>query len=402
MKILFLSPRFPHPPLKGDQVRSYNQIRHLSRHNDVWLVALSDQPVDKEDYQKVSAYCRNIEVVHVPKWKALVQAAFGFFVQQRSLNESYFHSPAFAEAVSRHMSDVAPDVVHVQLVRMAEYAHVDAEIGMAIDFIDALSLNLQRRAERASWVTAWLWREEEKRVRGLENNALRDFDSAFVTSSVDRDHLCEESCTSSCKDVKVIPNGVDLDHFSFGGQEGREKNLIAFTGNMSYKPNVEAVKYFAESVFGRIRKRRNDIRFHIAGADPTLSVRQLERFEGIEVLGFVPSMVDVLHRATIAVCPLQSGAGIQNKVLEAMGAGAPIVATPLAVAGVRGAEPGKHFVQADDAEGLADVVLQLLNDEKRRKVLARSARQFVESEYDWAATVDTMEDAFRSAASKSG
>jgi len=392
MRILFLAPRFPYPPLKGDQVRAYNQIRHLSRNHEIGLVALTDQPVTQNEREEVEKYCDVIEIVKTTKWRALFRAAVGFFIKKDSVNESYFSSPNFSVAIERVVSQLPPDVVHVQLVRLTRYAREVVDVGRSIDFIDALSLNLKRRVERAAPPISWFWREEMGRVRRLEEETLQQFESAFVTSAVDRAHLCVDASASDCQGkVHVIPNGVDLDQFAFGPQSKRESNTILFTGNMSYKPNIDAVKYFVNHIFGKIRAEREDVRFQIAGAKPTATVRALARTDGVEVLGFVSSIADTLHRATLAVCPLQSGAGIQNKVLEAMATGTPVVSTSLAVAGVEGAKPGKHFVLADAKKAFSTAVLQLLDDEERRASMAAAGREFVESEYRWSATVDQME-----------
>lgn len=380
--------------LKGDQVRSFNQIRHLSKDHDVSLLALSTKEIDPEDREKVAKYCSVIEVVHTSKWKSLIRAAIRFIIYGDSLNESYFSSPSVTQSLRAIVDRANPDVVHAQLIRMAEYVSSLTGVITSIDFIDALSLNLERRAEQASMLTSWLWTVERRRVRILEREALRKFQAAFVTSRVDHDHLCENKPSASEK-LTIIPNGVDLDHFAFGGQEERSQNTLLFTGNMSYKPNIEAVEYFTDCVFGDIRDQRGEVEFKIAGANPTRNVQTLEREEGVSVLGFVPSIAQILREATIAVCPLQSGAGIQNKVLEAMATGTPVVATSLAVAGVEGAQAGTHFLRADTESEFVDATLKLLDDEALRIELATAARKLIESKYDWSSTVACMDEELR-------
>lgn len=388
-RIVVLTPRFPYPLLKGDQVRAYHHIRYLSRRHDVFLVALSDRPVEQSEREEIEQFCQRVEVVRISRMLSYVRAIYGFLVHGRSLNESYFQTSRFSNTVRKVMRTAQPEVVHCLTVRIARATSAISDAGTSIDLIDALSLNLERRVEQATAPVKWFWEFERTRVKTLEEEMLQKFQHAFVTSRVDRDHLKEFASES---DVAVIPNGVDIDDFAFGSISDRESDLLVFTGNMSYEPNVEAVEYFVQSIFPKIKKRRPQVRFQIAGVHPAPSVQDLDRVDGVEVLGFVASIAEVLRRATMSVCPLRSGAGIQNKVLEAMATGTPVVASSLAVAGVGGSEAGKHYVVADKPEEFAQATLELLDDIERQKRLGKQARSFVEKNYGWESTVDELEN----------
>jgi glycosyltransferase involved in cell wall biosynthesis len=229
-------------------------------------------------------------------------------------------------------------------------------------------------------------------VEALEQRALEHFDHSFVTSEVDQRSLEAEKARN---ELTVVPNGVDLQKFTPGSFNERASQELIFTGNMSYAPNVKAVSYFVEKVFPLVRREFPDVKFLIAGAEPAGAVSRLNQFEGVEVLGFVDSIAECLQHATISVCPLKSGAGIQNKVLEAMATGTPVVATSIAVEGIRGGEDGVHYVVGEEAEEFAAQVNYLLGDSDARVQLGEQARQFVEKNYAWKTQVEKMIERFR-------
>ena len=233
----------------------------------------------------------------------------------------------------------------------------------------------------------WLFRLEAKRMAHYERELISSFDQQVVSSPLDKEAI------GTCETLHVIPNGVNVEDFPYT-ENGREDNLIVFTGRMGYFPNAEAALYFATRVFPLILRQVPDARFLIVGADPPRRVRQLARLPGVEVTGYVPHIQDYLARATVTVAPMQGGTGIQNKVLEAMASGTPVVATPCALTGIE-AQDGEHLLVAQDAKGLAEQVVRLLKDPALRCRLARSARRLVEEKYTWERSVAMLEEVYR-------
>jgi glycosyltransferase involved in cell wall biosynthesis len=342
--------------------------------------------------KSVSKYCKELELVRVSSIWSLIYAVFSFFIQGRSVNESYFYDVEIKRAVEKVVKNVSPDVMHCCMIRTAQFGFQFSGGKTSIDFIDALSLNLERKIEESPWWKRWFWRIERRRVEALERKALEYFDCSFVTSEVDKKSLEAEKVRN---ELTIVPNGVDLQKFSPAGFDKRASQELVFTGNMSYTPNVKAVTYFAEKVLPFVRDKYPNVDFKIAGAAPVRAVSRLDKLEGVEVLGFVDSIAECLQNATIAVCPLQSGAGIQNKVLEAMATGTPVVATPIAVEGIRGGEDGIHYVVGEEAEQFATQVNYLLADSEFRIQLGGQARRFMEEHYTWKAQVEKMIERLR-------
>jgi sugar transferase (PEP-CTERM/EpsH1 system associated) len=415
MTIVYVTPRFPYPSLKGDQVRAFNQIKELSKSNEIYLVSFRKSSVKKKSKKVVQKYCKKIEIVNASKIKSFISAAYEFLVSGRSINETYFCNTDLHRTVEDLVRSVNPDLLHCSMIRAAPCGFNlttanHTELVQSIDFIDALSLNLERKTEQSPWWQRWLWWLELARVKKLEKVALHRFDLAFVTSDIDRRTLSAlvdlessgrlekpgttEGDRVQASEVCVIPNGVDIEKFEFGGIEDRSERDIVFTGNMSYAPNVVAVCHFVDTIFSRVREAYPEIRFHVVGAEPTRSVKRLNRTDGVDVHGFVNSIAEHLRGAALSVCPLQTGAGIQNKVLEAMATGTPVVASPVAMEGIRGAEASTHYAEGNDPDAFANAVLELLRNKERRTQMGRRARRFIEENYTWQAQAEKMVERF--------
>jgi len=279
------------------------------------------------------------------------------------------------------------NLVHVQLARMAPVADGLGSVPKVLDFIDAVSLNMRRRAIQERGPVRWLFHFEAQRMARYEQKLILSFDQQVVSSPLDKRAI------GAYESLHVIPNGVEAGDFPYNEGE-REDNLIVFTGRMGYFPNADAAVYFATQVFPLILRKEPDARFLIIGADPSRRVRRLARLPGVEVTGYVHRIQDYLVRASVAVAPMQAGSGIQNKVLEAMASGTPVVATPNALGGIE-AQDGKHVLVARDTEGLAEQVVQLLRDPSLRPRLANNARRLMEDKYTWERSLAMLEEVYR-------
>ena len=386
MKILFIASRFPYPPIQGDRVRAYHFLRLLSRQHSITLVAPVSGPIDRRAQQIVTQLCERWMPVRVSQWQSIAHF-IRFPFSDLPLQTLYFCPPVIQKCVHTLLQEKPFDLIHVQLARMAPVADGLSGVPKVIDFIDALSLNMRRRAVRERWPMKWLFHLEARRMARYERELVSSFDQQIVSSPLDKEAI------GACESLHVIPNGVAIEDFPYS-EDGRENNLIVFTGRMGYFPNAEAAFYFATQVFPLIRRPVQDARFLIVGADPPQRIRQLAKLPGVEVTGYVPRVQDYLAQATVAVAPTQAGTGIQNKVLEAMAAGAPVVATPYALGGIEAVD-GDHLLVAEDAEGLAEQVVRLLRDSALRRHLTRNARRLVEEKYTWERSVAMLEKVYR-------
>ena len=294
--------------------------------------------------------------------------------------------PSVQRVVQQLMTQESFDLIHVQLARMAPSVTGIDQIPKVLDFVDALSLNMWHRSQRERWPVRWLFDLEARRMGRYEKQLITSFDVQVVSSSHDKRAI------GDYKTLHVVPNGVSLEDFPYT-EDRREGKVIVFTGRMAYFPNTEAAVYFATQVFPLIQRKEPDARFLIVGAAPPRRVWRLARLNGVEVTGYVSRVHDYLSKAAVAVAPMLSGTGIQNKVLEAMASGVPVVATPRAVSGTE-AVAGEHLLVAQDAEDFAECVLRLLTEPNLGRRVARNARRLVEEKYTWQRCVAALEEVY--------
>ncbi len=397
MRILFLTPRFPYPPLKGDTLRVYHQLRVLSKRHHITLISMAESPVIRSDYEHIAELCEHVSVVALPKWRTIANLGAGV-VSRQPMQVSYYRAAQFKRQLRTALTGERFDVVHTTLIRMLPYVWTLKDPPVVVDLIDSLSLNLADRRAQVRGPKRLGYEIEYRRVRDYERAVVAHFPALIVSSAADHEILSgkgsgirDQGSVSKSRSlipdprspITVIPNGVDLERFPFHEQMGRDSDTLVFTGNMGYHPNEEAVLWFVSHVWPLLRSKHPGLRFQIVGTNPSERVRTLTAIgTGIEVLGRVDDVTAYLGKATIAVCPMRSGSGIQNKVLEAMSVGAPVVATSIANRGVQGI-PERDLLIADDPSEFAASVARLLNEPDARANLAQSARTFVEQNYLW-------------------
>lgn len=384
MRILFAASRFPHPLFQGDRVRGYHQLRLLSRRHSIVLLVPAPEWDDKS-LRAIRPFCERIEVVPASFWRRVCRLGRAPFTAL-PLQTIYFYDPCFRQRMQALLQERAFDLVHVQLMRMAPVVDGLAAVPKVIDLIDALSLNMTRRVQRERGPLAWITALEAHRAQLYERALARQYDQLIVSSALDKQAIGEYN------NLHVIPNGVDTEAFPFA-EGDRDPHTIIFAGRMGYFPNADAAIWFARQVFPLVRRQAPQARFLIVGADPPMPVRQLGQSPGVVVTGCVPRIQDWIARATVAVAPMQAGSGIQNKVLEAMACGAPVVATPYALAGIE-ANDSEHLLVAQDAETFAGQVVRIMRDGACARRLARNARRLVGDQYTWDRSVAMLEQAY--------
>ncbi len=388
MRLLFLASRPPYPPLQGDRLRAYHFLRHLRKRHHITLVAPVPHPLSAEENAANAALAARWVPVPLRRSEQ-IRNLLAFLGRALPLQTLLFATPSLRRVVRTLLEQEPFDLVHVQLARVAPAVPETSPIPRVLDFIDALSLNMARRAQQESWPRNWLFRWEARRMAAYERRLVRLFTQQVITSATDK------AAIGDFPTLHVIPNGVDVEQFPFHPGP-RQPGLIVFTGRMGYFPNEEAAVFFATQVFPRIRARYPEARFVIVGADPSPRVRSLASQPGITVTGFVPRVQDYLARAWVAVAPLQAGTGIQNKVLEAMAMGAPVVATPYALGGIA-ARAGEHVLVASTPEQLATAVLQVLTQPDLARRLAQAGRAFVTAHHSWEEATARLEAVYAAA-----
>jgi len=391
--LLFLSHRIPYPPDKGDKIRAWNILRYLSRTHRIHLGCFIDDPADRQDLAPLAAHCADLTCLpldpRAQRLKALLRLR-----RRQPLSLGYFQDRRLQRWVDAKLADGAIDSVYVFSSAMAGYVMHAKVARRVLDMVDVDSEKWTAYAETARFPARHVWAREGRTLLAFERLAAARFDHSLFVS----EHEWQRFVTLAPETVdrtSWVSNGVDFDHFSpahgfvppFAG-EGAD---LVFTGRMDYRPNIDAVRWFAREVLPVLRRRVPTARFWIVGAAPTNEVRALTRLSGVEVTGRVPDTRPYLAAADVVVAPLGIGRGIQNKLLEAMAMARPVVATPEAFQGVR-AEPGRDILLASGVDETVQRIADVLDG--RHATMGAAARCAVEASHQWSVTLRPLDRLF--------
>lgn len=377
MRILFLSHRFPYPPTFGSKVRAFNVIRHLARRHEVTVLSLARSKEELEQDQGIAPYCHGYKafLVRNPVQAAKIALTLPSTI---SASEAFFHSAALQREVDRQLGARSFDFVFAHCSAVGRYVdHVDG-LPMLMDLCDVDSRKWGDYVAFKRWPLTLGYRWEAWRVEQAERRAAGRFDRVTVATAGEVRTLAEMGIRDG---VDWFANGVDLDFFA-PSDEPADPNLISFVGRMDYFPNEQCMVEFCADVWPELRRVRPGLHLQIVGAEPTSRVRALARYEGVSVTGAVPDVRPYVRRSALTIAPLRIARGTQNKILESMAMGVPVVASRIAAAGVD-AVAGEHLLVADDPAESCDAVLGLLADPSRRSELARAGRERVRTHHAW-------------------
>ena len=384
-RVLYFTHRVPFPPDKGDRIRTYHLLRELSRQADVWLLALADEPVTLAVEEQLSQLCQEMAIVPVHSLGRWWQAGCSLLAG-KSLSEGLFHSPAAEKILNRWVatanfstlvassSALAPSLIRVR-------QHVSPAASLVVDLIDVDSQKWLDYAGNTWGPRRRLYRLEGLRVRQLERLIATEADTIAVVSAAEARLLDQFTQPGT---ATVAENGVDLEYFRPLAPtiDSIEQSLVAFVGAMDYRPNVDAVTWFAETVWTGVREQDPDARFRIIGRNPARAVRALHGRNGIEVTGAVADIRPEVAPAAVIVAPLRIARGVQNKILEAMALGKAIVASPPTLNALP-VTPGREVLRAETVTDWLTAICHLLQTPARRRELGDAARAYVEQHHHW-------------------
>ncbi|HVM62381.1 MAG TPA: glycosyltransferase family 4 protein [Verrucomicrobiae bacterium] len=398
MRILTLISKFPWPLTDGAVIRDFNLLREAAKRHDVSLLCFLFQPSDREQFDALRPYCKNIVGIDLvrPKWRTLANAAWSLVGEEPFITREYWQAE-MAGALEKFVDEERIDVVHSHFLHMSQYVgHKRA----AVFVHDAHNLEhvLWQRMERTTTnplKKAFIHSQYGKLVR-LQQHVARASEKCVVLSDDDRaeyQRICPEA------DVTTVPNGADVDYWTPGATNGAvEPSSILYFGNLSWPPQADAAVYFHDKILPRIRERVPDAKFYIVGQNPPETVKSLAG-DNVIVTGFVPDMREHVARAAAVVMPLRAGAGTKHRVFQALCMKKPVVCTAVAAEGIALAD-GETALLADDPETFANATVSLLQNAALRQRLGERGRQLVLDRYDWRAIYERLEEAFQEAVRK--
>jgi len=382
MKVLFLTPRLPYPPAGGDKVTVYSHIRLLSPLvESIHLLSLIEDDRETESARALQSEFPNltVETIRLSRTRSRCNAVLGLAASAEPLQVHYYHSARFARRAAELARENAFDACYAHLVRMAPYARNLPVPVKTLCMTDCLTLRYERSAPYAKGIARHIERIERERMAAFETRCTEDFLFSIVVTDLDRQKLLELGARGQ---IVVIPFGVDLGMFCPEESERRDSDTVVFLGNLHSAPNRDAVRYFVDTIWPRIRKRKPSARFIIVGVNAPSWIQRLHGKKGIEVAGAVADVRPFLRRAACTVCPMRIGAGIQTKNLESLALKTPVVSTTVGFEGLE-AQEGEGVLVADSPQEFADRVLLVLTDSGQRTRLGEAGRRIIEERYDW-------------------
>lgn len=385
MRLLYLTHTCPYPPNKGDRIRCFNILKHLSHQHEVEII----YPTFSNDHAECKAallhYCRSVKTANISPLLSYMRCLVGFFTRQ-PLTTPFFYS----KKLERLIQVDGFDLVLVDCSSMARYV-LDEPIPKILDFVDIDSEKWKRYAITSSFPKNFIYRLEAKRLLRFEAKLCRIFDSCLVVSNT------EKQLAQDKTNLVVVANGIDLQLFTPQGKTS--EHIIVFTGAMNYLPNVDGVIYFHNEILPLIRRQIPTVKFIIAGMQPSAKIRALADDYTI-VTGFVSDIREYLSKADVCVVPLRIAKGIQNKILEAMAMKIPVVATSNANSGINATDK-TEIMLADSPDDFAKATVRLLKDSKLRDTITKNARDFVEKNFCWEKNLETLDNLISFIGSKS-
>ena len=392
MKILYVTPSFQHPAMRGP-TRCYHFIKELSQRHKITLMALTNCEVAEAPLREMAAYTERIEIFSANgKSNSQTAAAFGNVpvvgkkvkraLQRRAGIEQM--KQAFLQLAQREAYDVV--LFHGKSI----FSIIENwnNRPLVIDFCDATSMRYQNKMDYASPAKRLWYSLRYRQIKQIEDRMIAKTPHVAFVSWRDR-----EAVLGAEEHGRVVPIGVDH-HYWTRRTHNPRPHCLAFTGVMNYAPNEDAAIYLLDHVAPLVRRQIPNLEILLIGRDPTPALQEkAKQYPGVTVTGFVDDVRPYLERASVFAAPLRFGSGIQNKVLEAMSMEIPVVTTSLAEAGLRvdGAS-NPPVVVADGEEKFANSLITLFRQKDQRERLAREGRRFVENHFVWSSSAAKLEE----------
>lgn len=373
-RLLILTPRFPYPVVGGDRLRIYQVCKALSRRFSLTLLSLCESDAEMAMPLPDDGIFDRVERVFLDRRRSYLNTLLALWTTT-PLQVAYYRSTAFAKVVE----DLLPehDGVLSHLIRCAEYVK-NTDKPRILEMTDAISLNYERvrQLKNAGGLKAQVYRIEASRLLAYEREIVEAFDLSVLVSETDKAHLVGARHSK----VMVCSNGVALEHLSFRDRRD-SKPVIVYIGNMTSVQNMDACLYFAREVMPLVSQQVSAT-FRVVGRINDSDAAKLQAYPDVVVTGPVDDMAAAVEDARIGVCPVRLAAGVQNKVLEYMALGLPVVTSSIGLEGIE-AEPEKDLLVADSPGGYAEAIARLWKDEALRTRLATNGHRYVNAHHQW-------------------
>lgn len=369
---------------KGDKLRAYHQLRELNNRNDVILCCLTTEESREKDLNEVRKICNELHVFQLAKWRIYLNLFFALF-SRKPFQVHYFYQRSIHKSIQKIISETEPDHIFCQLLRTAEYAKAEHNYHKTIDYQDAFSKGMERRAELAVFPFREIFSLERKRLVAYENIIFEYFETKVIISEEDRKYIYHPER----QNIHIITNGIDTDFFHPSANRTEEYDLV-FVGNMSYPPNIETAEFIVEKVLPLLIAEFPQIKLLLAGAEPSKRVQALANQKGVTLKAGLEDIREAYGSGKIFFAPMLIGTGLQNKLLEAMAMEKPCVTSDLANKALM-AVHGENILVGETLEDYAREISELMRNSDLRRRLGEKGRIYVQENFSWKSSTNELE-----------
>lgn len=387
VNILYVCHRFPYPPKRGGKIRPFNMVRHLAAQGHrVTVASLSRSESETVAAHGIADFCQEYFIGNVRQpWQTLRMLARVPTITPSSMG--YFFCPGLKQQIDRALASQRFDLIFAHCSSVAQYVEHVRDIPKILDFGDMDSQKWLIYSRYRRWPASWGFLYEGRKLEAAEKRLAKRFDICTCTSKAEFDTLRNYKTGTR---TDWFPNGVDSEYFAPDGSP-YECDTISFVGRMDYFPNQDCVVQFCRTVLPRLQEERPKLKFIVIGADPPRYIQQLAQLPGVEVTGSVRDVRPFVRKTHLMVAPLNIARGTQNKILEAMALGVPVVCSELAAEGVDAA-PEEHLLTACDADGYVRQITRILASSDERDRLSRQGRERMLSHHSWEQSMRRMDN----------
>lgn len=382
-RLLVLTPRFPYPVVGGDRLRIYQVCKALAERFSLTLLSLCENDAEMLMPLPADGVFDRVERVLLSRRRSYLNTLMALGAST-PLQVAYYRSEDFAKAVDRLMPK--HDGVISHLIRCAEYVKC-SDKPRILEMTDAISLNYERvrQLKNAGGFKAQIYRLESRRLLAYERRIVDAFDLSVLVSEIDKVHL-----VGAWHDkVMVCSNGVEFEHLPFRDRRV-SKPVIVYIGNMASIQNMDACLFFARDVMPLVAKRARAT-FRVVGRISDTDAARLRAFPNVEVTGQVEDIAAAVEDARLGVCPVRLAAGVQNKVLEYMALGLPVVTSSIGLEGLA-ARADQDLIVADSVEEFAVAIDRIWNNDELKAQLAVNGYAYVKGHHHWSTRLSPMVD----------
>jgi sugar transferase (PEP-CTERM/EpsH1 system associated) len=385
MKILFVCHRFPYPPNEGGKIRSFNMIAHLQQQHEVTVTSLVESKIEQTDVEGMKPYCHSYVTQRMNKPLAWLKAVFCLFTLIPS-SMGYFHSWVLAKKIKVLLKQQQFDLIIVHCSSVAHFVLSAKDTPKILDFCDMDSQKWLIYTKHKPFPLSLAYWLEGVKLQRAEKNLAKQFDASSVATAFELETLEE---FQSDRESFCFPNGVDTEYFS-PVERDYDTNTICFIGKMNYYPNEKCMLEFSQQVFPLLRSKYPNIKLCIVGSNPTDKILALANINGIEVTGRVADVRSYVQQAALTIVPLEIARGTQNKILESMAMGVPVVCSDVAARGID-AVAGEHVLVAKTSNEYVLQISRILDSAEERSRLSTAGRARMLSHHSWEIAMEKMD-----------